>query len=64
MTTPADSLAVPAGLVDDLRVVWLVADNLSAEVAADPFMPASEVLRRIRAVLPAIPETPTNGDLR
>lgn len=45
-------------VADDLRIVHLVADNLRHDVAAEPGMEASEVLRRILGVLPAVPDTP------
>jgi hypothetical protein len=45
-------------VADDLRIVHLVADNLRHDVAAEPGMEASEVLRRILGVLPAVPDAP------
>ncbi len=65
MTAPAETArnvcphaAALRQVADDLRIVWLVADNLRHDVAAEPGMEASEVLRRILAELPAVPTIP------
>lgn len=47
-----------ADVTDGLRIVWLVLDNLAHDVAAHPGMEAAEVLRRVRDVMPAVPEVP------
>ena len=48
-------------LATDMQAVLVVRDNLAFEVAANPGMPAGEVLRRLSNVLPDIPPTP-EGD--
>lgn len=51
----ADALDRAAQQVRGLHVV---VDNVAASVAANPAMPAAQVLARVRAVLPDIPSTP------
>jgi hypothetical protein len=62
VTAPADvtrcacpHAATLRQLADDLRIVHLVGDNLRHDVAAEPGLEASEVLRRFLAELPAVP---------